>query len=54
VLLLSLAPILVPMFLFLIGKIAFEAFREYRKTGRWPRNEEFIARMRSRRESSRR
>lgn len=47
VLLLSLAPIILPMLLFLIGKILLEGFATRRKTGRWPRNEAFIARMKA-------
>lgn len=48
-LLLALAPLLLPMLLYVIGKSAFEGLREYRKTGRWPRNEAFIARMKGKR-----
>jgi hypothetical protein len=45
VFLLALSPILIPMLAWLIGKSALEAFLEYRRTGKWPRNEKFIARM---------
>jgi hypothetical protein len=45
ILLLSLLPILLPLVAVLVGKSFFEAWREYRKTGKWPRNEAFIARM---------
>ncbi len=42
-LLLTLAPVLLPMFLFLFGRIAFDALKSRLSTGRWPRNERFIA-----------
>lgn len=45
ILLLSLLPILLPIVLVLVGKSLFGAWRDYRKTGKWPRNEAFIARM---------
>ncbi len=45
VLLIALAPILLPLFAWLIGKSLIEAFFTWRKTGQWPRNESFIARM---------
>lgn len=51
VLLVSLAPILIPIFVFLISKALFEGSREYFRTGKWPRNEAFIARMKQRRKS---
>ena len=35
------------------GKALVESFREYRQTGRWPRNEEFIARVKARRGAKR-
>ncbi len=47
-LLLGLSPILVPLLAFVIGKSALEAFIAYRRTGKWPRNEAFIARMKRR------
>lgn len=47
--LIALLPILVPVFLFLIGKSLIEATREYYETGKWPRNEAFIARMKAKR-----
>jgi hypothetical protein len=43
--LIALAPILLPVFVWLIGRSALEAYASYRKTGHWPRNESFIARM---------
>jgi len=47
VLLLSLAPVILPMLLFLIAKTCVEGFATWRATGRWPRNEAFIARMKA-------
>ncbi|HEY3145613.1 MAG TPA: hypothetical protein VGJ75_04645, partial [Dongiaceae bacterium] len=47
--LLSLAPILLPVLLILIAKSCVEAFITWRKTGQWPRNESFIRRMNARR-----
>jgi hypothetical protein len=47
---LPLLPILIPLILILIVKSLFEAIREYLKTGKWPRNEAFIARMKKKRE----
>ncbi|MEZ5613793.1 MAG: hypothetical protein R3E35_01105 [Rhodocyclaceae bacterium] len=47
---LGLLPILLPLLLFAIVKSAATAFAEYRRTGKWPRNEAFIARMKRRRE----
>jgi hypothetical protein len=44
-LLLALAPILLPMLIFLAGKSLFEAVAHYMGTGQWPRNESFVARM---------
>jgi hypothetical protein len=44
-LLLSLLPILLLLVVMLLGKSFFEGWREYRKTGKWPRNEAFIARQ---------
>jgi len=49
VLLLSLAPLILPMLLFPIGKILREGFATWRATGRWPRNEAFIQRMKEKR-----
>lgn len=47
--LIALLPILVPVFLFLIAKSLIGATREYYETGKWPRNEAFIARMKAKR-----
>lgn len=47
-LLLGLSPILVPLLLFVLGKSLLEACTEYFRTGQWPRNEAFIARMKRR------
>jgi hypothetical protein len=47
--LIALAPILVPLFAWLIGRSLVEAFFTWRKTGQWPRNESFIARMKQKR-----
>jgi len=52
VLLLSLAPILVPVILLLLVTSAGSAVVTYVKTGQWPRNEAFIARMRRRHSGS--
>lgn len=49
---LGLAPIVLPALLFLIGRSLPEAFAHYRATGRWPRNESFIARMKKKRASA--
>ena len=46
-LLLALAPIIVPMLMFPIGKILLEGFATWRATGAWPRNETFAARMKA-------
>ena len=46
-LLLALAPIILPMLMFSIGKILLEGFATWRATGAWPRNEAFIARMKA-------
>ncbi|HEV8392391.1 MAG TPA: hypothetical protein VGQ35_21230 [Dongiaceae bacterium] len=48
-LLLALAPIILPMLLFPIGRIFIEGFATWRATGRWPRNEAFIERMKAKR-----
>jgi hypothetical protein len=48
-LLLSLAPIILPMLMFLIMKTCLEGFATWRRTGHWPRNEAFIARMKAKR-----
>lgn len=45
----ALAPIAVPMLLFLVGKSLIIAFAAYCRTGKWPRNEAFIARMKAKR-----
>lgn len=47
--LIALAPIFVPMLLIGIAKIFVEGFSTWRATGRWPRNEAFISRMKARR-----
>src|SRR5262245_8755621 len=49
VLLIALAPILIPLFAWLIGKSLAGAFATWRATGQWPRNEAFIARMKRKR-----
>lgn len=46
VMLLAFSPILIPLLAFLIGKTAWGVYGEFRRTGKWPRNEAFIARMR--------
>jgi hypothetical protein len=46
-LLLTLAPILLPLLLFLLGRSGLEAVKERLETGEWPRNESFIARMKA-------
>ena len=51
VLLIALAPILLPLFAWLIGKSLIDALFAWRKTGQWPRNESFIARMKQKRAS---
>ena len=43
--LIALAPILLPLLAWLIGKSLLEAYASYRRTGHWPRNESLIARM---------
>jgi len=48
VMLLALLPVLIPLVLFTLLKALFESAREYFKTGRWPRNEAFITRMKGR------
>lgn len=50
VLLLSLLPILLPLLVFGIGTSFVAALRERLKTGQWPRNEAFIARLKKRRQ----
>lgn len=47
VLLLALAPILIPLVLVLLAKALAVALVEYLRTGRWPRNEAFIARRKT-------
>jgi hypothetical protein len=49
VIVLALAPILAPMLLFGIGKVFIKGFATWRATGRWPRNDAFIQRMKARR-----
>ncbi|MBK5256103.1 MAG: hypothetical protein JJE39_08725 [Vicinamibacteria bacterium] len=48
-LLIGLAPILVPMVLFLIVKSLAAVLRDRFRTGKWPRNEGFIERLKKRR-----
>ena len=48
-LLLTLAPILLPIILIVLGRADLEALATRLRTGQWPRNEEFIARQRARR-----
>ncbi len=43
-LLLSLAPVLLPVLLILFGRVGFGALHTRLRTGTWPRNEAFIAR----------
>lgn len=52
VLLLALAPVLLLPVLYLIGRGLIDGFAAYRATGRWPRNEGFIQRMKARRTGS--
>src|SRR5690242_9319912 len=47
--LLALAPIILPMLLIGIAKVFIESFATWRTTGRWPRNEGFLQRMKARR-----
>jgi len=49
ILLTALAPFLLLLLLMGIGRGLFDGLREYRRTGRWPRNESFIARVKARR-----
>lgn len=49
ILLLALAPIILPMLVFPIGRILLEGFATWRQTGQWPRNEAFIQRMKDKR-----
>jgi len=46
---LSLAPIALPLILFLTAKGLIAGFATYCTTGKWPRNESFIARMKAKR-----
>ena len=45
--LLALTPIFVPLLAFPIGRELFKGFLTWRRTGSWPRNEEFVARMKA-------
>jgi hypothetical protein len=45
----ALAPILLPTLIFGLGKILLESCATWRATGRWPRNEDFIRRMKAKR-----
>jgi hypothetical protein len=47
--LIALAPILLPTLLFGVGRILLESYATWRATGRWPRNEGFIRRMKAKR-----
>lgn len=47
---LTIAPLLLLLLLMAVGKGFADGFHVWRKTGRWPRNEAFIARMKMRRE----
>lgn len=47
-LLIALSPILLPLLLLGVGASLRDALRSYRKTGKWPRNEAFILRMKRR------
>lgn len=49
IVILTLSPLLLMLVVFGLGKALAEGLREYRKTGKWPRNEAFIARMRLKR-----
>ncbi len=49
-LLASLLPLLLPLLVFGIVSAIIAGLCEYWKTGKWPRNEEFIARMKKRKE----
>jgi hypothetical protein len=49
---LTLAPILLPMLLFLFGRIAIDVVKTRLATGKWPRNERFIAEMQARRKAA--
>lgn len=53
VLLVSLLPLLLPLLVFGIVSAIFAGLREYLKTGKWPLNEEFIERMKKRKETQR-
>lgn len=46
---LALAPILLLPLLWMLGRGLVSGYAEYRRTGIWPRNESFIARMNARR-----
>lgn len=48
----ALAPIAVPVALFLFGKSLLGALVTYCATGKWPRNESFIARMKAKRDKA--
>lgn len=50
--LVALLPVLVPLVLVVLVQAIGAAIVSYVKTGQWPRNEAFIARMRRRREGS--
>ena len=45
----AIAPLLLLLLISALGQGLFASLREYRKTGHWPRNESFIARMKARR-----
>jgi len=46
----ALAPIALPLAIYLFGQGLLAAFVTYCKTGKWPRNEAFIARMKAKRD----
>jgi hypothetical protein len=49
---LTLTPIVLPMLLFLFGRVAIGVLKSRRGTGKWPRNERFIAQMHERKKSA--
>lgn len=51
-LLLTLAPILLPLLLFLFGRVAIDVIGTRLRTGKWPRNERFIADMQARKNTT--
>jgi len=53
VFLVAIAPFLLVLIIATIGSGLVASLREYRRTGQWPRNESFIARMKARRSAPR-